>query len=271
MTEFQRREAMEKEAYDYWKSFVEEIIYRNRFNPQHPLPSFLENYLRNHNIVVNAGTIFYRARVIDYDKPDSNATGFVKYLHHEECGDFEGYDEKNSFVPSANIVAPGRANSERIAYLYTAKEIVTAIGETRPRIFDHISVAKIQLLKDARFADFTMAGNSDELSLDLAKMLEVEKAFSRPCRDNVDYIPTQYIAEFVKSLGYDGIVFRSSFVPGGTNITIFDPSIAKATASAPYKMDSITFCARRIFPLKDLDAFDIIACNEDGVKQSQEK
>ena len=59
-----------------------------------------------------------------------------------------------------------------------------------------------------------------------------------------------------------GITFRSSYVPGGTNITLFNPEVAKAIASAPYKMDSIIYRARRIFPLKHLEAFDIIATNQ---------
>ena len=262
MTEYEKREAIENEAYRYWESFVDEITYHNRFNPHHSLPSFLKDYLYNHYVSVDAGTIYYRARVIDYGNPEDNTTGFAKFVHHEECGEFEGYDEKNSFVPPANVATPGRANPERIVYLYTATDIITAIGETRPRIFDHISVAKIQLQRNCRFADFSSIEKTDELSLDQAKMIEIERAFSRPCRENIDYIPTQYIAEFVKSLGYDGILFRSSFVPGGINVTIFDPKIARAIASAPYKMDSITYCARRIFPLKDIDAFDIIATNQ---------
>ena len=31
--------------------------------------------------------------------------------------------------------------------------------------------------------------------------------------DTMDYIPTQYVAEYVKYLQYDGIVYRSSLVP----------------------------------------------------------
>ena len=40
--------------------------------------------------------------------------------------------------------------------------------------------------------------------------------FSKPVTsddDILDYIPTQYIAEYAKYLGYDGIAFRSSLTP----------------------------------------------------------
>lgn len=262
MDRLAQRERIEKEALVFWKSFVDEIIYHNRYHPCHPLIDFLRDYLREHISIIEAETILYRARIIDYMGPGGESTGFVKFMNHEKCGVYEGYDEKNSFVPPANVTGSGRANPERIVYLYAAKEIITAIGETRPRIFDHISVAKIQILRDLRLADFTVVDESEELSLEAAKLMEIEQAFSQTCRDPIDYIPTQYIAEYVKTLGYDGIAFRSSYVPGGTNITIFDPEVAKAIASAPYKMDSITYRARRIFPLKDLDAFEIIATNK---------
>ena len=115
---------------------------------------------------------------------------------------------------------------------------------------------------DQRLAGFTIIEEEKKPSLNVAKLMEIEHAFSKPCREAIDYIPTQYIAEYVKTLGYDGIVFRSSYVPGGTNITLFNPEVAKAIASAPYKMDSIIYRARRIFPLKHLEAFDIIATNQ---------
>ena len=40
--------------------------------------------------------------------------------------------------------------------------------------------------------------------------------FSKPVKsgdDTLDYIPTQYISEYVKNLNYDGIVYRSSLTP----------------------------------------------------------
>jgi len=260
--DYNERDRIDKVASQFWSSFADEVIYHNRFHPSHPLLLFLRDYLHTHVAHLGSGTILYRARVIDYDKQDAENTGIVKFIHNEEWGAFEGYDEKNSYVPPAVVVSAGRANPERIVYLYAAKEIITAIGETRPRIFDHISVAKIQLLKDIKLADFTHVTYSDEMTEEQAKINQIIHAFSRPCKDAVDYIPTQFIAEYVKTLGFDGIAFNSSFVPGGTNLTIFFPDVAKAIASAPYRMDSIIYRARRIAPLKYLDAFDIIATNE---------
>lgn len=263
--DYNERERIDKTASQFWTSFAEEVIYHNRFHPNHPLLPFLQDYLNTHTAHLDNGTILYRARIINYDKQDAEKTGLVKFIHNEDWGAFEGYDEKNSYVPPATAVSAGRANPDHIVYLYAAKEIITAIGETRPRIFDHISVAKMQLLNDVKLADFTRVTGSNELTLEQAKIAQIVHAFSKPCKDTVDYIPTQFIAEYVKTLGFDGIAFNSSYVPGGTNVTIFFPDAAKAIASAPYRMDTITYRARRIAPLKHLDDFDIIATNEENV------
>lgn len=255
------QEYINKKAEEFWLSFVTEILYHNRFQPNHILLSFLKEYLNTHDTKLNPGTILYRARIINYENQDANITGIAKWIHHEDVGEFEGYDEANSYVPPASAVVAGRANPDHIVYLYAAKEIITAIGETRPRIFDHVSIAKIQVLRDIKLADFTHVEQTSIKSLEQAKIHQIIKAFSTPCKTAIDYIPTQFIAEYVKRLGFEGIAFNSSFVPGGINYTIFYPQLAKAIASAPYKLDSIIYRAHRIFPLKHLDAFDIIATN----------
>jgi len=44
---------------------------------------------------------------------------------------------------------------------------------------------------------------------------------------DIDYIPTQYVAEFIKSEGYDGILYKSSLSESGKNIVIFNPELIK--------------------------------------------
>ena len=38
----------------------------------------------------------------------------------------------------------------------------------------------------------------------------------------LDYVPTQYICDYIKHLGYDGIKYKSTLVKGGTNYAIFN-------------------------------------------------
>ena len=68
----------------------------------------------------------------------------------------------------------------------------------------------------------------------------ISECFSKPVTDEddtLDYIPTQYISEYAKNLGYDGIAFVSSVFPkvdfddlGGINFVIFN------------------FCRKHLFP-----------------------
>lgn len=255
------REIIEKQANEYWDSFIDEITYHNRFFPSHSIVGFIKEYAEKHQTSLEAGTILYRARNIDFDSQSAESTGIVKYIHGQDCGDFEGFDEKNSFVPPAKSVSAGRINPEKIVYLYTAQEIITAIAETRPRLFDHISVAKIELLRNVNLVDFRPKYDPQNTDFSSEVVRNLTAAFSMPCKDIIEYIPTQFISEYIKSLGYDGVLFRSSFNLEGTNITLFHPSAAKAIASTEYRMDDITYRARRIFPRNSLEAFEIIATN----------
>ncbi|TPW03192.1 MAG: hypothetical protein FD125_1693, partial [bacterium] len=45
----------------------------------------------------------------------------------------------------------------------------------------------------------------------------------------IDYVPSQYLCEFIKKCGYDGVLYSSS-VSEGINLALFDPD--KATAQA---------------------------------------
>ena len=50
---------------------------------------------------------------------------------------------------------------------------------------------------------------------------------TRPNENPLEYVPTQYLCEFVKSLGVGGIRYRSSLRPEGWNIVLFDPTRAQ--------------------------------------------
>ena len=54
---------------------------------------------------------------------------------------------------------------------------------------------------------------------------DLSALYSKPIAnddDVLDYIPTQFIAEYVKNLGYDGIAFRSSLTPELTDQDAWD-------------------------------------------------
>ena len=55
----------------------------------------------------------------------------------------------------------------------------------------------------------------------------------------IDYIPSQFLCEFIKKCGYDGVVYRSS-VGTGSNVALFDPNTANIDEINSYKVSRVT-------------------------------
>ena len=51
------QEDMDQQAYNYWKSFIDEITYNNRFFPNHPIIKLIDTYAEQHPVFLKAGTI----------------------------------------------------------------------------------------------------------------------------------------------------------------------------------------------------------------------
>ncbi|MCH7927666.1 MAG: RES family NAD+ phosphorylase, partial [Candidatus Dadabacteria bacterium] len=65
----------------------------------------------------------------------------------------------------------------------------------------------------------------EDFMIHLPFISQLEDVLSKPLRrsDNkLDYIPTQYLSEFIKSLDYDGIEYKSSLNTEGYNLAIFN-------------------------------------------------
>ena len=61
------------------------------------------------------------------------------------------------------------------------------------------------------------------INIDIIRKIGNEVAMPMRRFDSVlDYVPTQYICDYVKHLGYDGIRYKSTLVEGGINYAIFD-------------------------------------------------
>lgn len=187
------------------KKFIDEIQFTNR-NPENTkILELLDELDTNPERVVKTGTILYRCRIIT----DSNSLGTEK--------GFFGYGKKGSFVPPIKSTRDMRANYRYIPYLYCANHPYTALVEVRPRLGAKVSVAKINVKEKLTLLDFTMKNASERITDTKYNLLsELSILFSKPVTtddDILDYIPTQYIAEYAKKLGYDGIAFRSSLTP----------------------------------------------------------
>lgn len=167
---------------------------------------------------------------------------------------FWGYSARDSDAPPKNS-KHGRVNPEGISYLYTALDANTAISEIQPTIGQMVSVAKIKTLRSLNIFKFdffkafkgagimksTPAQVSELLGISFWNLREffdlVSELFSKPATGNYqNYYATQYISEFIKSKGLDGIEYKSSLRKSGTNVVLFDVSKDENSNPKNYKI-----------------------------------
>ncbi|MEP3349587.1 MAG: RES family NAD+ phosphorylase [Marinomonas sp.] len=222
-----------------YEAFCEEVKSTNRHFLSEKALDFLEWLykiaLEDHNQALKKeSTNVYRARV-GAEYPEclkSHDSGDGKEIEWVEPN---GYIYPRSyssdyFPISGRLGSGGRANPEGIAFLYVASTPEIAISEVRPFINHDVSVALMRLKRDLKIADFSMV--SDDINFSYAKyskeiadklsqfkvidsvIRDVSNAFSRPVFEQsktIEYLPTQVIAEYFHSKGFDGIGFRSQF------------------------------------------------------------
>lgn len=157
---------------------------------------------------------------------------------------FKGYNASNSTAPGADLVSNGRANPDHIRYLYLCEDEATPIYEIHPFIGETVSVAKFKLLKDIQVYDLTLTIPAETSEPDIyfpSLYNSIGKMFSKPhSGDASKYIPTQYLAEEIKRMGFDGLRFNSSLRAGGVNLVLFDPDLCDAMSSDLVEVKSIT-------------------------------
>lgn len=215
-----------------WDKFSEEIKNLNRFHfvnapDLDKLKSLFSYFVKE----VPKGKKFYRARI---------------------SNDRLGFPLKDMKNPPPQFALGGRANPEGISYLYLSSNIKTTIYETRASLFDFVSIATFRLEENIRIIHLSR-DTYDVIRLAELEQLEdvllhnsfiqkLEEELSRPKRksdSDLEYLPTQYLSELIKSMDIDGIEFRSSLYNDGYNLAIFNTSKFKALSVAVYDVSRI--------------------------------
>lgn len=220
-----------------WDVLKKEIKYQSRYltNIQ-PILDLGWDKLLGVKTELNPTKNFYRARI-----------------HSEKDKDCFSVSEMGA--PLKEHSKPGRANVEGIPYLYLCNELETVFYEVRSSYLDEISVGKFKQ-KDQNnvihIADFTYTPSlySDDGELtDIVKSQLLRKAISadlsKPVRrydSNLEYVPTQFICEFMRDLSnVDGVKYESSLRTDdkGTNIVIFKPELMECIDVKKYRISSL--------------------------------
>ena len=206
----------DEKIYD-WEEFKEELKHENRFFPKSfPKPYKFSELLSYLSVATDHRLKnLYRARI--------NKKSEVAYPI-EEMG-----------APPKNIASSGRANPVGITCLYVASTVKTALSEVRPHKGDLVSIADFSVierlnlvdLRDPRKSILPFIYSETELriiysGLNLLEILghELTKPISQH-KAELEYLSSQYLCEFIKSQGYDGVLYKSS-LGDGDNYAIFD-------------------------------------------------
>lgn len=207
----------QEEALEKWKQFKDELKTKNRF--------FLKSRTEADNNLLNELLVHLKVK-----SRDLTLNWFRARINN---GAPISLDKMGA--PPQQLATHGRANPAGIPYLYVASDLQTAISETRPHTGEKVSVAEFAIYEDLDFIDLrspkgTISPFVDEedtllnLSKNLIFLSELGDDLTRPVLPHAaitDYIPTQYLCEFIKHSGYHGVVYKSS-IGGGMNLALFD-------------------------------------------------
>jgi len=124
-------------------------------------------------------------------------------------------------------------NRPGVSFFYGATNANTAIAEVRPHPGDKVSIGEFTSLRDLMVADFTSTkiepySDSDKLLDEFQLINSVNIVLNRviPPTEKQQYSLTQVIADAIRKLRYDGIIFQST-AGTGHNVTIFYPELLK--------------------------------------------
>lgn len=173
--------------------------------------------------IIKKGAIFFRGRLNDKEE---------KLLKRK----------KDLDMPPAELTPAGRVNPHGIPCLYLTQQEDTVAYELRATYGDKVSIGRFVVQKDLRVIDF----ENKFLVIDAIENGFIERDFeifllkkqigndlSRPMRryDNkeIEYVPTQFICEYIKTMGADGIMFDSAVHKGGKNLVLFKSDKVKCT------------------------------------------
>lgn len=219
-----------------WDVFKEEIKTNNRFHKSYINTGALEVLFSYMEIKIEKGDKFYRARISNKD----------------------GYPIKEMGAPPAGKASSGRVNPEGINYLYLAAENKTAISEVRAAAYDYVTVGEFILNEDVTVVDFTeidkispFSGiNILQLAINIEHLNKINTEIAKPLRRNdsqLEYLPTQYIADFIKSLQskggqrYAGIKYKSTLHMEGFNMAFFDEEVFSCVNAQVFEVDKVDY------------------------------
>lgn len=222
------------------KLIEEQKLHLSNLNSFNQFDKSLNTMLETSNVeaIVKNGEILYRARI--YNEPDV----YDKYRNPPKEV-FQGYNAESSLAPPADMAKAGRCNQDKISFLYTATERLGAIVEVRPYANTIISLAEIRVTKELRIVDLSQWIVISDDSFTTSFTLRLNNEVSAPINHVDDYLLSQYVTDYIRKNGFDGVKYRSAFSVSDVedtyykNVVIFDGNHYEAVNSKLYKVNRI--------------------------------
>lgn len=216
-----------------WPAFRQELKHKNRF--------FLSKRLDGDGVKELFGKCLEAAR---HGIPDL-------FYRARTCETSSGFSVDLMGAPPCNVVQGGRANPRGISYLYVASDSLTAIHEVRPHKGEYVAVAEFRrtsplVLADLRDPRKTISPFrlSEEELLEfysyvpyISRLGEELSQPVLPRTAELEYLPSQYLCEFIKHCGFDGVIYKSA-VGDGTNFALFSETAVQPVAVEVYQVEA---------------------------------
>ncbi|TRX75097.1 RES family NAD+ phosphorylase [Pseudomonas mangiferae] len=229
---FSPSEKYKSEVLVRWETLRDELMYKNRYFLDEPLDTDRLKELLGHLPADDLPVLWYRARIRNGEA---------------------NYEIKDMGPPPNRLASHGRANPPGIPYLYVGSQPDTAASEVRPHTGEIACVAEFSIAQPLRAVDLRNprklvspfllgdAGAIGQLRADIPFLERLGDELTRPVLPQgaaIDYVPSQYLCEFIKKSGYDGVIYRSS-VSDGMNLALFNPAKATGGTVSLYKIHRV--------------------------------
>ena len=219
------------EALMQWETLRDEMMYQNRWFLDVSFDTDRLSQLLPYLLATDLPTTWFRARIRTADA---------------------SYPIAEMGPPPKRLTSHGRANPAGIPYLYLGSTATTAAAEVRPHTGEVACVATFEVppiravdLRAPRKAVspfiFQDPSSIGQLRADLPLLERLGEELTRPVLPAgaaIDYIPSQYLCEFIKKRGFQGVVYRSS-VSDGINLALFDPRLATGGMVSNYTISRV--------------------------------
>jgi hypothetical protein len=219
-----------------WEEFVNEIKNKNRFHTNHINNEILLDYFKLIEQQLSAKEVFYRGRI---------------------CSDKNGFLCKDMGAPPSKLASAGRANPEGIRCLYLANSEKTTLHETRASLYDYVSIGKFILQNNIRVINLTLLNKISPISLldkvsfaiNIEILEKISREIAKPLRRSdsfLDYVPTQYISDLIKSRDYQGIMYESTMDKDGINLAIFNEDNFLCESVSVFDVNALNYTFNRL-------------------------